>query len=134
MHPLDIRGTTAMICTLDSPDGQILLAGAASEDLLELPQDEGSLRKFLSVPEDPNEPFMPELLINYTAMLVKYVKDVEVMMGMAKSRQVTTRKRLLDSHGSVSANSSSSSSNNNDDDGAPPAQRPRRVVRPAQPV
>ncbi|CAO3566925.1 unnamed protein product [Mortierella alpina] len=68
MHPLDIRGSTAMICTLFSPDNQILLAGAASEALLELPQDERSLRQFLTVPENDREAFMPELLINYTVI------------------------------------------------------------------
>ncbi|KAF9563050.1 hypothetical protein EC968_005014 [Mortierella alpina] len=130
MHPLDIRGTTAMICTLYSPDDQILLAGAASENLLELPQDERGLRKFLTVPEDAQEQFMPELLINYTAMLVKYVKDVEAKIDMAKSRKVTTRKRLLsvlNNHSSKSAGGHRSS-----EDGTPPTQRPRRVVRPAQ--
>ncbi|KAF9922717.1 hypothetical protein BGZ65_009372, partial [Modicella reniformis] len=58
-----------------------------------------------------------------------YVGQIcQVMIGMTKSRQVTTRKRLLgfqDIH-----NSGSNSSSN---DGDPPAQRPRRVVRPAQP-
>ncbi|KAF9960961.1 hypothetical protein BGZ70_008426 [Mortierella alpina] len=130
MHPLDIRGPAAMICTLFSPDNQILLAGAASEDLLELPQDERSLRQFLTVPEDEKEAFMPELLINYTAMLVTYVKDVEVKLSLAKSRKVTTRKRLLCASDNYSNHSTSSGRCNEDD--ASPAQRPRRVVRPAE--
>ncbi|KAG0248833.1 hypothetical protein DFQ27_000599 [Actinomortierella ambigua] len=133
MYPLDIRGTTAIVRALDSPDNQILLAGAASEFLLELPKDERGLQYAYLLPVSVD--FYSSCASFPKNMLIQYVKNVEVMVSMAKSRQVTKRKRPLESQDNDTNGdtSRSSSSSNDGGDKTLPAQHTRRCVRSAQP-
>ncbi|KAF9168671.1 hypothetical protein DFQ26_002571 [Actinomortierella ambigua] len=57
-------------------------------------------------------------------MLIQYVKNVEVMVSMAKSRQVTKRKRPLESQDNDTNGDTSRSSSK-----TLPVQHTRRCVR-----
>ncbi|KAF9347850.1 hypothetical protein BGX34_002846, partial [Mortierella sp. NVP85] len=83
---LDIRGLTAMICSIDSISPHILCAGPACDDLIKLPSCKDDLDRFLSG-------HSPHLLWLYVQKLIAYQECVRGLLDQKTSTDVTNPKK-----------------------------------------
>ncbi|KAF9427835.1 hypothetical protein BGZ94_004050 [Podila epigama] len=80
MHPLDIRGMVAMICTI-RPHGNIFYGGSAYPEVIQLPRSKAELMTFMSGSS-------VRLLWNYARTLVAYDESVREQVRTASSKAV----------------------------------------------
>ncbi|KAK3823528.1 MAG: hypothetical protein J3Q66DRAFT_144255 [Benniella sp.] len=83
---LDLRGLTAMICSIDSISPHILCAGPAYDGLITLPSCKDDLERFLSG-------HSPHLLWRYVEKLIAYQECVRGLLDQKKSSAVTNPKK-----------------------------------------
>ncbi|KAF9131911.1 hypothetical protein BGW39_001147 [Mortierella sp. 14UC] len=77
MAPLDIRGTTGMICGLKAQEG-LLVAGSACNQVIELPSNKEDLEAFITGDS-------PHILWNYVDSLLEYQKNVRAQLKKKKA-------------------------------------------------
>ncbi|KAF9416282.1 hypothetical protein BGZ76_004683 [Entomortierella beljakovae] len=83
MLPLDIRGLTAMVCSLKSSgEGNIMVAGPASRHLISLPSTKEGLEQFLAGKS-------AQMLWQYVQQLVSYHDHVKLMLDEHYATSIT---------------------------------------------